>query len=85
VSVDLSSTGAVVQLRAATDSAPAALSDTTELTPRMPMQPGHNRIPVDSPAPVSNVLVWICVLGSSDVQSRSAISEVELQAASSPA
>lgn len=85
VSVDLSSTGTVVQLRAAASNAPTSLSDTTELTPPTPMQPGHNRIPVDSSAPVSNVLVWISTLGSSDGQSRSAISEIELQAASPPA
>jgi putative peptidoglycan lipid II flippase len=85
VSVDLSSTGTVVQLRAAATNAPTSLSDTTELTPPTPMQPGHNRIPVDSSAPVSNVLVWISTLGSSDGQSRSAISEIELQAASPPA
>ena len=85
VSVDLSSTGTVVQLRAAPNNAPTALSDTVELTPPTPMQPGHIRIPVDNPAPVSNVLVWICALGSSDGQSRSAISEIELQVASPPA
>ena len=85
VSVDLSSTGTVVQLRAAATNAPTSLSDTTELTPPTPMQPGHNRIPVDSSAPVSNVLVWLSTLGSSDGQSRSAISEIELQAASPPA
>ena len=78
LSVDLSSTGTVVQLRAAATNAPTALSDTTELTPPTPMQPGHNRIPVDSSAPVSNVLVWLSTLGSSDGQSRSAISEIEL-------
>jgi putative peptidoglycan lipid II flippase len=85
VSVDLNSTGTVVQLRAAASNAPQALSDTTELTPPTPMQPGHNRIPVDGSAPVSNVLVWISALGSSDGQSRAAISEIGLEAASPPA
>jgi putative peptidoglycan lipid II flippase len=85
VSIDLNSTGTVVQLRASASNAPNALSDTTELTPPTPMQPGHNRIPVDGSAPVSNVLVWISALGSSDGQSRAAISEIELQAASPPA
>jgi putative peptidoglycan lipid II flippase len=51
----------------------------------MPMEPGRNRIPVDKPAPVSNVVVWISTLGSSDGKSRAAISEIELQAASPPA
>jgi putative peptidoglycan lipid II flippase len=85
VSIDLNSTGTVVQVRAAATNAPTALSDTTELTPPTPMQPGHNRIPVDGSTPVSNVLVWITTLGSSDGQNRMAISEIELQAASPPA
>jgi hypothetical protein len=49
------------------------------------MQPGRNRIPVGNPAAVSNLLVWISTLGSSDGKSRAAISEIELQAASPPA
>jgi putative peptidoglycan lipid II flippase len=85
VTVDLNSTGTVVQVRAAGSNSPANLTDTTELTPPTPMRPGRNRIPVGNPAPVSNVLVWISGLGSSDGKSRSAISEVELQAASPPA
>jgi putative peptidoglycan lipid II flippase len=85
VTVDLNSTGTVVQVRAAGSNSPANLTDTTELTPPTPMRPGRNRIPVGNPAPVSNVLVWISGLGSSDGKSRSAISEIELEAASPPA
>ncbi|HKH53662.1 MAG TPA: protein kinase family protein [Mycobacterium sp.] len=85
VTVELNSTGTVVQLRAAANNEPKTLADTTELSPPMPMEPGRNRIPVDKPAPVSNVVVWISTLGSSDGKSRAAISEIELQAASPPA
>jgi putative peptidoglycan lipid II flippase len=85
VTVDLNSTGTVIQVRAAANNSPAALADTTELTPPMPMQQGRNRIPVDGSVPVSNVLVWISTLGSSDGKNRVAISEIELQAASPPA
>jgi putative peptidoglycan lipid II flippase len=85
VTVDLNSTGTVVQVRAAANTTPKTLADTTELTPPTPMAPGRNRIPIDSAAPVSNVVVWISTLGSSDGKSRSAISEIELQASSPPA
>ena len=85
VTVDLNSTGTVIQLRTAATNTPATLADTTELTPPTPMQPGRNRIPVANAAPVSNVLVWICALGSSDGQHRASISEIGLQAASPPA
>ncbi|WP_101950799.1 protein kinase family protein [Mycobacterium sp. 3519A] len=85
VTVDLNSTGTVVQVRAAANNQPAALTDTGELTAPTPMQPGHNRIPVSASAPVANVVVWISTLGSADGKSRSAISEIELEAASPPA
>ena len=85
VTVDLSSSGTVVQVRAAANTAPEALADTAELTPPTPMAQGRNRIPVDNSAPVSNVVVWISTLGSSEGESRSTISEIELQAASPPA
>ncbi|MGZ6780002.1 MAG: hypothetical protein ACXVGO_13510 [Mycobacterium sp.] len=48
----------------------------------MPMQPGHNSIPVTNPTPTSNVLVWIATLGTMGGKSRADISEVGLQAAS---
>lgn len=85
VTVDLTSTGTVVQVRGAAGNTPAALTDTTELTAPTPMQPGRNRIPVTASAPVSSVVVWISTLGSSDGKNRAAISEIELQAASPPA
>lgn len=85
VTVDLNSTDTVVQVRAAANNQPAALTDTTDLTAPTPMRPGRNRIPVSASAPVSNVVVWISTLGSADGKSRSAISEIELEAASPPA
>jgi putative peptidoglycan lipid II flippase len=85
VTVDLNSTGTVVQVRSAESTAPKTLAETTELTPPTPMRPGHNRIPVTSKAPVSNVLVWISTLGSADGESRSALSEIGVEAASPPA
>jgi putative peptidoglycan lipid II flippase len=85
VTVDLTATGTMIQLRTATTNTPATLADTTELTPPTPMAPGRNRIPVANAAPVSNVLVWICALGSSDGQNRASISEIGLQAAPPPA
>ena len=85
VTVDLNSTGTVVQVRSAVSDSPKTLADTAELTPPTPMRPGRNRIPVDNAAPASNLLVWISTLGSSDGKSHSAISEIELQAASPPA
>jgi serine/threonine-protein kinase len=60
---------------------PAALGDTTELTPTTPLQPGHNRIEVGDETKTSNVLVWITKLGTTDDQSRTEISEITLQAA----
>ncbi len=85
VTVDLDSTGTVVQVRAAANNTPRTLADTTELSSPTPMQPGRNRIPVNTSAPVPDVVVWISTLGSSDGKSRAAISEIELQAASPPA
>jgi putative peptidoglycan lipid II flippase len=85
VMVDLNSTGTVVQVRAAASDSPKELAETTELTPPTPMRPGRNRIQVASADPISNVLVWISTLGSTDGKSRAAISEIELQAASPPA
>ncbi len=46
VTIDLSSTGTEVQIRSSPTEKPAALADTTELTPVTPLQPGHNRIEV---------------------------------------
>ena len=79
VTVDVPSTGTEVQIRAADSASPASLSDTTELTPSVVLQPGHNRIPVDSTTRTSNVLVWITKLGTTDGESRTAISDITLR------
>jgi putative peptidoglycan lipid II flippase len=85
VMLDLASTGTVVQIRSSATDAPRELSDTTELTGPQPVQPGHNRIPVSSTAPTSQVVVWISTLGTMDGKSRTEISEVKLVAAAPPA
>ena len=80
VTIDLSSTGTEVQIRSSPTETPTKLADTTELTPTTPLQPGHNRIEVHDETKTSNVLVWISKLGTTDGQSRTAISEITLQA-----
>jgi hypothetical protein len=79
VTVDLDSIGTVVEIRSSPSPTPAKLSDTTELSRPTPMQPGHNSIPVNNPAPTTNVLVWISTLGSVGGKSHADISEVTLQ------
>lgn len=74
------STGTEVQVRAADSAHPNSLSDTTELTPYVALQPGENTITVDNPTETSNVLVWISKLGTTDGQSRTSISEIMLRA-----
>jgi serine/threonine-protein kinase len=81
VTIDLSSTGTEVQIRSSPTETPTKLADTTELTPTTPLQQGHNRIEVHEDTKTSNVLVWITKLGTTDGQSRTAISEITLQAA----
>jgi hypothetical protein len=81
VTIDLSSTGTEVQIRSSPTENPAALADTTELTPTTPLQPGQNRIEVQDRTKTSNVLVWISTLGTTDGASRTEISEITLQAA----
>jgi len=81
VTVDLHSTGTMVQVRSSSSPTPSRLADTTELTPPTPMQPGQNSISVNNPAPVSNVLVWITTLGTTGGKSQSDISEITLQPA----
>ncbi len=83
VTVDLSSTGTEVQIRSSPSEDPAALSDTTALTPTTQLSPGHNRIEIADRTPTSNVLVWISTLGTTDGQSRTAISDITVQAAAS--
>ena len=80
--LDLDSTGTQIQIRSSRTATPAKLSDTTELTPPMPVHPGHNRIPITNSTPTSNVLVWISTLGTTGGKSRTDISEITLQAAS---
>ncbi len=81
VTIDVSSTGTQVQIRSSPTEAPAKLADTTELTPTTPLQPGHNRIAVHNRTKTANVLVWISTLGTTNGESRTAISEITLQAA----
>jgi putative peptidoglycan lipid II flippase len=82
VNVNLASTGTEIQIRASQSANPAALSDTTELTPPTPVQPGNNRIPVTNAPPTSNVLVWIDKLGTTNGESRSEIYEITLEGTS---
>jgi putative peptidoglycan lipid II flippase len=82
VTVDLASTGTKIQIRSSATSTPAKLNDTTALTQPVAMHPGHNSIPVKASAPTSYLLVWISTLGTTNGESRSAISEVTVQAAS---
>lgn len=81
VTIDVSSTGTAVQVRAADSAHPNSLSDTTALTPNVALQPGENTITVDNPTETSNVLVWISKLGTTDGQSRTNVSEITLRAA----
>ena len=81
VTIDVSSTGTEVQIRSSPTETPSTLAETTALTPATPLQPGHNRIEVRDRTKTSNVLVWISTLGTTDGQSRTAISEITLQAA----
>ncbi|QUR67727.1 serine/threonine-protein kinase [Mycobacterium spongiae] len=80
VGIDVPSTGTEVQIRAANSANPASLSDTTELTRSVPLKPGHNRVRVNSQKKTSHVLVWITKLGTTDGESRTAISEITLHA-----
>jgi protein kinase-like protein len=82
VSVDVPSTGTEMQVRAADSATPSSLSDTTELTKSVALQPGHNRIPVDNHTKTANVLLWITKLGTTDGQSRTSISDVTVESAS---
>lgn len=79
VTIDVPSTGTEVQIRAVDSAHPTSLSDTTELTPNVALQPGDNTITVDNQTETSNVLVWISKLGTLDGQSRTNISEITLR------
>ncbi len=80
VTLDVASTGTAVQIRAANSANPASLADTTPLTPDVPLQPGENRITVDNDTRTGDVLVWISTLGTIDGQSRTAISDITVEA-----
>jgi putative peptidoglycan lipid II flippase len=82
VSLNVSSTGTVIQLRAASSSTPTKLEDTTELTPPTPMTTGLNTITVKNPTSTSNLLVWITTLGTVDGKSKTDLSGITVKAAS---
>jgi putative peptidoglycan lipid II flippase len=74
VTIDLKSTGTVAEIRSAADENPKALTDTTQLSAPTLLQPGRNRIQLNTPAPVTSVLVWISTLGATDGSNRTEIS-----------
>jgi putative peptidoglycan lipid II flippase len=78
LTIDLKSTGTVAEIRSAADENPKALADTTQLSAPTPLQPGRNRIQLSTPNSVTNVLVWISTLGSTDGANRTQISEITL-------
>ena len=82
VTITVSSTGTQVQIRSASTSSPASLSDTTLLTGPTALKSGTNTISVPSAAPTSNLLVWISTLGQTAGQSRVDVSEITVRAAS---
>ena len=82
VNVNLSSTGTEIQIRSSQSATPSALSDTTEMTPPTPVQPGNNHIPVNNAAPTSDVLVWISKLGTTNGESRTDLYEITLEGTS---
>ncbi len=78
LTINLKGTGTVVQIRSAATDNPVALSDTEEISAPTPMQPGPNRVVLSRAQQVSNVLVWISTLGSTDGQNRAEISDITL-------
>ncbi|OBH19411.1 murein biosynthesis integral membrane protein MurJ [Mycolicibacter sinensis] len=82
VGINVSSTGTKVELRSASTPKPTRLEDTTLLAPAKALQPGANKISVDSSSPTSNLLIWITTMGSTGGESRTQISEITVQAAS---
>ncbi|WP_209305859.1 protein kinase family protein [Mycobacterium sp. PS03-16] len=85
VTVDLGSSGTVVQVRSAGGPTPAGLADTAELSAPTSLKPGSNTIALRSHEPVSHVLVWVGTLGSTGGESRTAIAEVTLRPQAPPA
>ncbi|MGE2732648.1 murein biosynthesis integral membrane protein MurJ [Mycolicibacterium vaccae] len=82
VTIDLNSTGTVVQIRSASTASPSSVDATTALTDPTPLKPGSNTIRIEDAEPTSNVLVWITTLGQVDGESRTDIAEIELHGTS---
>ncbi|MDT5137660.1 MAG: putative peptidoglycan lipid flippase [Mycobacterium sp.] len=82
VTLNVSSTGTKVEIRASNSPNPSRLEDTTVLTPATALKPGPNTIAVKASSPTSNLLVWISTLGTTDGKSEADISEITIQAAS---
>ena len=82
VTVDVPSTGTKIQIRSATTATPTKVDNTTALTQPTSVHPGRNSIAVHASAPTSHLLVWISTLGTTGGQSRSAMSDITVQAAS---
>ncbi|MGK2882388.1 MAG: murein biosynthesis integral membrane protein MurJ, partial [Mycobacterium sp.] len=82
VTVDVTSTGTALQLRASPSDDPGSLDATTELTPPESVQQGENTISVPAAAPTSYLLVWITTMGTTDGENRLDISEITVSAAS---
>lgn len=85
VTVDVGSTGTVVQVRTARGAAPGTLADTDEISAPTPLNPGRNTIAVTSSEPVSNVLVWVSRLGNTNGRNQAGIAEVTLHPPGPPA
>jgi serine/threonine protein kinase len=79
VTVDVSSTGTVVEIRSAESPTPSTLQDTVLLAPATALVPGRNDIKVDPGMQTANVLVWISTLGTTNGKSQAAVSEITLQ------
>jgi putative peptidoglycan lipid II flippase len=82
VNVDVPSTGTKIQIRSSATATPSRLEQTTALTQPVSVHPGHNTIQVNASSPTSYVLVWIPTMGTTDGASRTALSEVTVQAKS---
>lgn len=85
VTVDLGSTGTVVEVRSAAGQTPAGLADTKEISAPTPMQAGANTVPIRTREPVKHVLVWVSTLGQTDGRNQGAISEITLNPPAPPA
>ncbi|WP_156618181.1 protein kinase family protein [Mycobacterium sp. 852013-51886_SCH5428379] len=85
VTVDLGSTGTVVQVRTARRADPRALADTEEISAPTPLNPGRNTIALTSNEPVSNVLVWVSKLGNTNGKNQIGIAEITLHPPGPPA